>query len=190
MLIGADLLAALRGAAVVPLTGTLHRYVRNSFISLAISKGTEPHILSGEWARRTGGRFNFPDRYNATYMALDAETARVEAERIVAPFIHVPIATRLQRVLRLDDPATRRLLEVSEADLQVEWRTANARGIEVPTQELGNMAQATGQIEALTYPSTVKPDGICIGVFPRRLLHDSYLELVDPDGVVRERIEG
>ena len=190
MLVGEDLLAALRSAAVVPLAGTLHRYVRNSFISLAISKRTEPHVLSGEWARRTGGRFNFPDRYNATYLALEAETARVEAERIVAPFIHVPIATRLQHVLRLDDPATRRLLGMSEADIRVEWRTANARGIEVPTQELGNVAQATGRIEALTYPSTIKPDGICVGVFPGRLLPGSYLELVDPDGIVRERIEG
>lgn len=190
MLRGADLLAALRNAALVPLAGTLHRYVRNSFISLAIANGTALHILSGEWARRTGGRLNFPNRYNTTYMSLDAETARVEAERIVAPFIHVPVVTRLQHVLRLEDPASAMLLELSPGELEVEWRAANAGGIEVPTQELGDAAQSTGRIEAITYPSNARPGGICVGVFSGRLSPGSYLEIVDPDGVVQERIAG
>jgi RES domain-containing protein len=190
MLGGAELLAAVSGAALTPLTGVLHRYVRNSFIALARSKGTALHILSGEWARKTGGRLNFPNRYRTAYMALDPVTARVEAERIVAPYVHVPIVANLQHVLRVDDPAITRLLELSPSELRVEWRTANARGIEVHTQRLGNVSYAARRIEAIAYPSTVNPGGVCVGVFPERLSPGSFLEIQDPDGVIQERIAG
>jgi RES domain-containing protein len=190
MLSGAELPAALSAATLTPLRGALHRYVRNSFIAAALSKGTALHILTGEWARKTGGRLNFPNRYRTAYLALDAVTARVEAERIVAPYVHLPIVATLQHVLRLDDPATTARLQLSPLELQAEWRIENARGVEVPTQRLGNVAYAARRIEAIAYPSTVNSGGVCIGVFTERLSPGSFLEIQDPDGVIRERIAG
>jgi RES domain-containing protein len=190
MLGGAELRDALTVAPLTPLVATLHRYVRHSFIALALSKGAALHIVTGEWARRTGGRLNFPNRHRTAYLALDPVTALVEAERIVAPFVHVPIEGRLQHVLRLDDPGISGLLHLSPVELQAEWRIPNARDVEVPTQRLGNIAYAVGRIEAIAYPSTVNPGGICLGVFTERLAPGSFLETRDPDGMIHERIAG
>jgi len=157
---------------------------------MALSAGTPLHILSGEWACKTGGRFNFPNRYRTTYLALDPVTARVEAERIVAPFVHFPIAGALQHVLNLGDPDITGLLQLSPAELQADWRFANAKGVETPTQQLGHAAYDERQIEGIAYPSTVNPGGVCLAVFAERITLDSFLEVQDPNGVIRERISG
>lgn len=190
MLGGVELLHVLNAAPLTPLAGPFHRYVRHTFIASALSTGTPLHILTGEWARRNGGRFNFPDRFRTTYLALDEVTARIEAERVLAPFVHLPIAGSLQRVLRLDDPAIAKLLQLSLPEIQADWRFPNARGIEVPTQRLGHAAYNAGRVEAIAYPSTADPGGICLAVFTERLTPGSFLEIHDPEGVIRERVSG
>lgn len=190
MLSGLELLDVLNAAPLRPLLGPFHRYVQHRFIASALARGTALHILSGEWARKTGGRFNFPGRFRTTYLSLDPETARVEAERIDAPFIHIPILGTLQQVLRLDDPAISSLVQISQHELQVEWRLANARGIEVATQQLGQAAYNTGRIEGIAYPSTVNSGGICLAVFSDGLMPGSSLEVQDPEAVIHERISG
>lgn len=190
MLGGAELLDALNTAPLRPLMGPFHRYVLHKFIALVLPTGAPLHILTGEWARKNGGRFNFPNRYSTTYLALDPATARIEAERILAPFIHLPIAGTLQHVLRLDDQGITRLLQLSPPELQAEWHFPNARGVEVPTQRLGHAAYNAGRIEAIAYPSTANAGGVCLAVFTERLTPGSFLEVQDPDGVIRERISG
>lgn len=190
MLGGGKLLHALNAAPLKQLPGPFHRYVLHRFIALALSMGAQLHILSGEWARKNGGRFNFPNRYRTTYLALDPVTALAEAERVPAPFVHLPIAGTLQHVLHLDDPGITELLQLSPAELQAEWRFPNARGVEVPTQRLGHAAYNARRVEAIAYPSTANPGGVCLAVFTERLRPGSFLEVQDPDSVIRERISG
>jgi RES domain-containing protein len=190
MLGGRKLLRALNVAPLKPLAGPFHRFVRHKFIALALQAAVPLHVLTGEWARKSGGRFNFPNRYRTTYLALDAATARIEAERVPAPFVHLPITGTLQHVLHLDDPGIVGTLQLLPPELQAEWHFPNAYGVEVPTQRLGHTAYDAGRIEAIAYPSTVNPGGVCLAVFPERLRPGSFLEVQDPDGMILERISG
>jgi RES domain-containing protein len=64
----------------------------------------------------------------------------------------------------------------------------NARGIEAPTQRVGHAASMSERVEAVLYPSTVWPIGACLAIFPERLVPGSSLEVIDPDGILLERI--
>jgi RES domain-containing protein len=175
----------------LPLTvreGPFHRYVLHRYVALAVERRTPLHILSGEWSRTTGGRFNYPQLYRVAYLATDARTAQVEAERIQAPYVHVPISGRLQGVLDLTQPDVLRALETSDEELSGDWRVLNARGIEAPSQRLGYAARVSERVEAVLYRSTVWPAGTCLAVFPERLAPGSSLEVVDPDEILHERI--
>jgi RES domain-containing protein len=141
----------------LPLTtreGPFHRYVLHRYVASALERRTPLHILTGEWSRRTGGRFNYPQLYRAVYLATDARTAQVEAERIHAPYVHVPVSGRLQKVLDLTQPGVLRALQTSDEELGGDWRMLNAHGLEASSQRLGQAA----------------------------------LEVVDPDGILHERI--
>lgn len=190
MLEGEELSDVLNAVEVVPLVGPFHRYVQHVFVAWALRDNFPLHILSGEWSRRTGGRFNFPGRYPTTYLALDEATARVEAEqRIEAPFVHVPIDGHLQHVLDLSDPPIAKLLQLTSGELNAEFRMLNATAVrEAPTQRLGLAVCRTSRIEAIKYPSTVHLRGMCLAVFPQRLAPGSYLRITDPDDVLRESI--
>jgi RES domain-containing protein len=175
----------------VPLTsreGPFHRYVLHRYVALAVERRAPLHILTGEWARRTGGRFNYPGLFRVAYVAGDAETAQAEAERITAPYVHVPVRGALGSVLDLTRADVLGKLEASEAGLGRDWRMLNARGGEAPGQRLGHAAYRSGRIEAIAYHSTVRVGGLCLAVFPERLGPGSWLEIQDPDGILRERI--
>jgi RES domain-containing protein len=120
---------------------------------MALSSGSPLHILSGLPTKTAGGRFNFPNRFRTTYLALDPITAQIEAERITAPYIHVPVVGDLQRVLRLDAPAVTAVLRLTPAELHADWRIPNAHGVETITQQLGHAAYESRRIEAITYPA-------------------------------------
>lgn len=125
------------------------------------------------------------------YVALALERRmplQVEAERIEAPYVHVPVGGRLQRVLDLTQPDVLRALETSEDELGRNWRMSNARGTEATSQRLGHAAYVSDRVEAVAYRSIMWPAGTCLAIFPRRLASGSSLEVVDPDGILRERI--
>jgi len=185
-----DLLRSLETVAVVPLVGPFHRYVLQKYILDAVKNGRPLHVFSGEYSLQDGGRFNYPNRHRTAYVARDETTARIEGERIPAPYVHFPIAGRLQRVLDLGDPAVTTKLQVSAGDLGADWRLLNDRGQESPTQRLGYAVYEFAQIEAIAFPSTVNPDGVCLAVLPSRLAPGSVLELQDPSDTVKERISG
>jgi RES domain-containing protein len=112
MLGGPELAEAVNTLPLEPVTGIFHRYVKHLFVAESLAKGTELHIVTGEWARKSGGRFNFPNQYRVSYLALDGETASAEAERgLAAPFIHVFVSGSIRNVLRLDDGTVRSALE-------------------------------------------------------------------------------
>ena len=188
MLAGRGLERALEAAALHARHGLFHRYVQHQFIARAIAQGSPVHIVTGYFAVTSGGRFNAPGGSRTSYVAADPVTAQVEAERITAPYVHVPIAGELQHVLDLTDTTTVERLQLSDAELRAEWRAINAKGRVAPTQRLGRVAYATGRIEAIAYPSLRNPGGICLAVFPERLRAGSFLEVADPAGVIRERI--
>jgi len=175
----------------VPLTsrqGPFHRYVMHRYVALALEHRAPLHILTGEWARRTGGRFNYPGLYRTTYVAADAKTAQAEAERILAPYVHVPVAGALRKVLDLTRVDVLDALVTSSDELGRDWRMVNARGGEAPSQRLGNAAHRSQRIEAIVYRSTVWAGGLCLAIFPERLGSGSWLEVEDPDGILRERV--
>lgn len=132
-----EVLAAL---ALRALEGPFHRSVLHRHIAQAIERRAALHILSGEWSRRTGGRFNYPT------------------------------------------------LETSQNELGEDWRLLNFLGVQAPSQRLGHAAYMSGRVEAIAYRSTVWPAGLCLAVFPERLAPRSYLEIIDPDGILSERI--
>jgi RES domain-containing protein len=179
---------ALQAVALVPRKGVFHRYVLHRWVAQARERGAPAHILSGYWSRRTGGRFNPPNEHRTVYVALDPLTAQVEGEQIEAPYVHVPIRGRLSRVLDLTRAEVLEQLGTSADELAREWRLANAHGVVTPSQRLGRSAYRACRIEAMAYFSTVRDGGVCLAVFPDRLRSGSWLEIADPDGVLRERV--
>lgn len=91
MLEDRELGTVLGSVPLAPRVGPFHRYVLHRHVARALERGTPLHILSGESSRRTGGRFNYPQLHPTLYLALDARTAEIEAERIQAPYVHVPV---------------------------------------------------------------------------------------------------
>lgn len=127
----------------VPLTsrhGPFHRYVMHRYVALALERRAPLHILTGEWARRTGGRFNYPGLCRTAYVAADATTAQAEAERILAPYVHIPVAGVLQKVLDLTlvdvggRPLSRHLSGATRVGIlagsrRPRWHLARARSV-------------------------------------------------------------
>lgn len=188
MLEGRDLQEALDAVHLTPLQGPFHRYVLHRYIVLALQQGGPLHILSGEWSLKTGGRFNYPGRNRTTYLATTARTAQVEAERVQAPYVHLPIKGKLQHVLDVTNPGVTALLHILPGELTENWRMLNARGQEAPTQRLGHAAYTSTRVEAIAYPSTMHSGGVCLAVFPERLVSGSLQEIDDPHEILRERI--
>ena len=143
-------------------------------------------LLSGEGSRLGGKRFNTRLEFGAVYTSLDPHTATAEVDGKYADFdVHpadIPstakhpqvrtfIDFRLQRVLDLCDPAVRRRLGVTRADLGRGWMKSNSRDEESFTQALGRAARSAG-FEALLVPSRFA-GGVNLVWFPGRLLPGS-----------------
>ena len=178
----------LESVSLTSRQGPFHRYILHRYVALALEGRTPLHILTGEWSRRTGGRFNYPGLFRTAYVAADAKTAQAEAERIPAPYVHVPVRGALQNILDVTRTDVLERLGTSENELGGDWRLLNARGGEAASQRLGHAAYRAQRIEAIAYRSAVWSGGVCFAVFPERLVSGSWLEVEDPDGFLRERI--
>lgn len=113
--------------------------------------------LSGEGARRFGGRFNAKGRA-ALYLARDFETLRFEIARGGAfqPSVIVEIATEATGLFDARDPdALARYGMTAEALADPGWRLRMHRGEEVPTQALAERLIADGHC-GMAVPSFAK----------------------------------
>jgi RES domain-containing protein len=141
--------------------------------------------LSGDGARRQGGRWNPPDSYPVVYTALEVATVDRELFRatrrngmtgaMIGPRRLVTIRVRLSRVLDLTSEPVRAALGVSEADL-----TADDP---VVPRAIGETAHHLGY-EAILAPSAAGK-GYVLAIFLGNRAADSVLEVAEVlDGYV------
>jgi RES domain-containing protein len=147
-------------------------------------------LVSGEGARRHGGRWTPPGFFTAVSASLSPETALAEA---LAHFRHyrIPEADAMPRVLAaldvqvealadLTHALARRTLRVSRRRMRAErWREASANGREALTQAIGRAAFEAG-LEGLLVPSAPDRRGTNLLVFPARLRPGSRLRVRAP----------
>lgn len=103
--------------------------------------------VSGEGARRHGGRFNRPG-VPALYTALRMETAWLEAQQGFAfkaqPLTLCSYAVDCTDIVDLTDPGTRSVLNVTHADLSCPWENLADLGREVPSWTMADRLIALG----------------------------------------------
>lgn len=119
--------------------------------------------LSGEGARRYGGRFN-PKGMTALYCTLDPVTAVREVSQIgqpLQPTILVSFAADVAPIFDATDPALLAGQGLTPADLAAnDWRVHMAEGREAPTQSLARRLVAQGFVGLLapSYARLAPPD--------------------------------
>jgi RES domain-containing protein len=142
-------------------------------------------ILSGEGARLHGGRWNAPGL--ATLYGSTTDTTALEECKANDRYygvetkstrLLVAIDAQLIRALDLTNPAIRRALDVTLAELRAEeWRKLLAAGKESFTQALGRAVAAADGSGLLARSAAVR-QGVNVVIFPRICAGD-HLELVE-----------
>ncbi len=103
--------------------------------------------LSGEGAKKHGGRFNRPGNA-AFYTSLDPTTAWMEAQQGF-PFKPQPLTLVAYQVncadlIDLTQPKTLKALNLTKTDLACPWEDMANQGQEPPTWQLANQLQGIG----------------------------------------------
>lgn len=163
-----ELVAALDGITAGDYEGRAYRHVAVGY-----------NALSGEGARRAGGRWNPPESFATLYAAADRDTAIREFRRLVARQNLTP-ASFLPRDLFTYDVRLQHVVDlmvedhVSAVGLTVdELRADDAR----PCQAVGEAAHHAG-FEAILAPSATQ-DGEVLAIFLDRLLPGSVIRDVE-----------
>jgi RES domain-containing protein len=165
-----------------------------------VSSAVGPQPLWGMGSRNSGGRFTPPDTFETVYLAEDPTTAWAEVTGVIlhpqappltlraAPWVAITVDGVLATVLDLAEPSVQTALGTNMQELTGQWRYTKAQGREACTQRLGRICHGTARFDAIRYPSSKNPNGICVAVFPDRLKGPAYLEVYDPHGNLSQRL--
>ena len=120
------------------------------FIRVAgMDYANQDDLLTADGSLKYGGRYNPKGGFRAVYGSLELDTAtaellahhrrqgRPDPEAEVFPFAAVSLATEVERLLNLTDPADRRVLKVEPEGLLGDWQDAQESGQEALTQAIG-----------------------------------------------------
>jgi RES domain-containing protein len=161
-----------------PWSGTLFRFHTVDF-------PTVKDVLSGDGARKHGGRWN-PPGFSTVYGSTTDTTALEECQAsdryygvvTKSPRLLVAIEADVNRMLDLTNPDLRRELDVTLMELAAEdWRKLLAVGKESFTQALGRAVAATGGSGLLARSAAVRR-GVNVVIF-RGVCPGDELQIVD-----------
>jgi RES domain-containing protein len=163
----------------------------------------EPRPLYSLGAVTHGGRFTPRGRRGMAtlYAAEDRETALAELDQISAmvrrvdptvgrltpPAVVLSAEAVLDTVLDLTVPSIQEALDTTPGELRGPWRLASRRRL-APTQQLGVAVFKSRRFQAIRYPSARLDGGVCLAIFPRRLMGPAFVAIYDPHGNLRERL--
>lgn len=159
-----------------PLGGCFVRGIRLIYIS-------EP--LSALGSIQTGGRYNAPGAFEVHYLAPNTdvvlrETGTSGVKRI-APRAMFSIDVELAHVVDLGHSDVSTALNVSRADLLIDWRDELLKGRTPITHEIGAAARDAG-VEALLVPSARVPGEMNLAVIADRLRVGSLVRINPAEG--------
>ncbi len=191
MLNESDLAIALKSTPVISWNGNLYRSVDLKYFSAPYHP---PRPLYSLGAPTTGGRFTPRGGPPSLYMAEETLTALAEATLTLpastpmSPKVVFSANTLIDAVLDLTQASVQKTLGISLKDLSSSWRLSNPTDPLPPTQLLGKAVLDCGRYSAIRYPSTKYPGGNCLVIFADALKPPSFVEVYDPDGILKGRI--
>lgn len=194
-----ELRTALQGLPNRSISGVLYRAGRLKALlgsSQTNELLTEQRFLHGFGSSKSGARYTPVAGPRTVYFGEDKEVALEECiltgsvgdANAFPPLIIFSARVSLISLLDLGDLEIQKLLGTSEKELVEPWRLKQARKEEVPTQVLGKVACESGRYEAIRYPSARLRGHYCVVVFNERVISPSFVEIIDPDGHIYERI--
>jgi RES domain-containing protein len=132
-------------------------------------------LLTGEGARKAGGRYNARGAFRALYSSLNIETALGEAlsysrqqgipDSALLPLTFVCMRVVGLRTLDLTSGKVRHALGISKERLLRPWRAEQHAGWEALTQAIGRLAREAG-VQAILYDSAQTVGGRNMVLFP------------------------
>lgn len=156
-----------------------------AYRATSVQYANRDDLLTGQGAKRAGGRWNPPGGCATVYLSLAPETALAEAlaqhrhfgwaDGDAMPLVLVGLEVSLRIVLDLTDGTVRAALGVSEARMLGDaWRKSKTH--ESLTQAIGRLA-FEAELEGIIVPSVAAPEAKNLVVFPGNV--------TPPDGYVR-----
>jgi RES domain-containing protein len=161
LLTGAALHAALNAVATRPFRDVFFR-------ATLLQYGMDP-LGKRRPTPVSAGRFNVAGGARVLYLADSHQTCAAEVQAVGGAsfaLAMIPVHVQLQAVLDLREPATLAALQLTDAELTLNFRL---RSTSTPTQELGEACASLGIIDAIAYRSLALPSGTCLAVIESNL---------------------
>ncbi len=129
-------------------------------------------------------RFNIANGARVLYLAKDVQTALHEVQAFGFPprsVTIVPVQVDLRAVVDLRNANTLAILQCTNNDLSVNFRSLGPGAPPAPTQVSGECAAASGRIDGFIFESLASPGAINLAVFEANLSRlSSSLTVNDP----------